>query len=141
MSALKACFIFIFIFIFSFQNYGGGFEEIIQSSLLSYIIQQRDFCVHFHWSLTVIYSRTHTQMASNARQITSADLFFFFHAPKTLNKPFEFLLYKTNRLQIPVCVSCNRPQKTSQRVKNNSHATRLRFVSYFLFFIRTHGKM
>ena len=31
---------------------------------------------------------------------------------------------------------CNRSQKTSQRVKNNSHATRLRLVSYFLFFTR-----
>ena len=42
-------------------------------------------------------------------------------------------LYKTNRLHFPVCVHCNRSQKTSQRVKNNSHATRLRLVSYFLF--------
>ena len=30
---------------------------------------------------------------------------------------------------------CNRSQKTSQRVRNNSHATRLRLVSYFLFFL------
>ena len=30
-----------------------------------------------------------------------------------------------------MCVYCNRSQKTSQRVKNNSHATRLRLVSYF----------
>ena len=29
---------------------------------------------------------------------------------------------------------CNRSQKTSQRVKNNSHATRICLVSYFLFF-------
>ena len=27
-----------------------------------------------------------------------------------------------------MCVSCNRSQKTSQRVKNNSHTTRLRVV-------------
>ena len=40
---------------------------------------------------------------------------------KSFNKPFEFLLY----------VYCNRSQKTSQRVKNNSHATRLCLVSYF----------
>ena len=33
-----------------------------------------------------------------------------------------------------VRVYCNRSQKTSQRVKNNSPATRLRLVSYFLFF-------
>ena len=73
----------------------------------------------------------HTQMTSNPRHITSADLFLFFHAPKSFNKPFEFLLYKTNRLHFPVCVYCNRLQKTSQRVKNNSHATRLRLVSSF----------
>ena len=64
---------------------------------------------------------------------TSADLFFFFHAPKTSHKPLEFLLYKTNRLHISVRVYCNRSHKTSLRVKNNSRATRLRLVSYFLF--------
>ena len=26
------------------------------------IIRKRDFCVHFHWLLNVIYSRTHTQL-------------------------------------------------------------------------------
>ena len=31
-------------------------------------------------------------------------------------------------------MNCNISQKTSQRVKNNSHLTRLRLVSYFLFF-------
>ena len=55
---------------------------------------------------------------------------------KFFNKPFEFLLYKTNRLHFSVRVYCNRSQKTSQRVKNNSHATRLRLVPYFLFFTR-----
>ena len=34
-------------------------------------------------------------------------------------------------------VYCNRSQKTSQFVKNNSHTTRLRLVSYFLFFSRS----
>ena len=29
---------------------------------------------------------------------------------------------------------CNRSQKTSQRVKNNSHDSRLRLVSYVLYF-------
>ena len=50
---------------------------------------------------------------------------------KPLNKPFEFLLYKTNRLHFSVCVCvyCNKSQKTLQRVKNNSHATRLCLVS------------
>ena len=75
-------------------------------------------------------------MTSNLTcQITSVD---FFHAPKifsfftpqkSFNIPFEFLLYKTNRLHFSVCVYCNRSQNTSQRVKNNSHATRL-FVLY-----------
>ena len=40
-----------------------------------------DFCVHFHWLLTMVL-RTHTHMASNPRQITSADLFFFFFMPQ-----------------------------------------------------------
>ena len=55
--------------------------------------------------------------------------FSFFMPPKYFNKPFEFLLYKTNRLHFPVRVYCNRSQKTSQRVKNNSHTTRLRLSS------------
>ena len=53
-----------------------------------------------------------------------------------LHEPFEFLLYKTNLLHFSVRVYYKRSQKTSQRVKNNSHATRLRLVSYFLFFKR-----
>ena len=57
---------------------------------------------------------------------------FFLHASnKFFDKPFEFLLYKINRLHFSVCVYCDRSQKTSQRVKNNSHAIRLRLVSYF----------
>ena len=51
-------------------------------------------------------------------------------APKIFNKPIEFLSCKTNRLHFSVCVYCNRSQKTSQRVKNNSHATRLRLVLF-----------
>ena len=57
--------------------------------------------------------------------------FSFFMPRKSFNKPFEFLLYKTNRVRFPVCVYCKRSQKTPQRVKNNSHITRLRLVSYF----------
>ena len=49
---------------------------------------------------------------------------------KIFNEPFQFSLYKTNRLHFPVDVYCNRSQKTSQRVKNNSHATRLRLVHF-----------
>ena len=65
-------------------------------------------------------------MASNPRQQAC---FSFSMAPKSFNKPFEFLLYETNRLHFSVCVYCNRSQKTS-RVKNNSHATQLRLKSY-----------
>ena len=38
-------------------------------------------------------------MAANPRQITSVDLFFFFHTPKSkFNKLFEFLMYETDKL-------------------------------------------
>ena len=37
----------------------------------------------------------------------------FFMPQKSFNKPFEFLLYKTNRLHFSVHVYCNRSQKTS----------------------------
>ena len=76
-------------------------------------------------------------LSLNYVRLRQRTCFFFFHAPKkSFNKPFEFLLYKTNRLDFSVCVYCNRSQKTSQRVKNNSHATRLRLVSYRMFFTR-----
>ena len=46
---------------------------------------------------------------------------------------FIFICIKQRDYIFPrVCVYCNRSQKTSQRVKNNSHATRLCLVSYFL---------
>ena len=94
--------------------------------------------MHFHWLLSVDrdllkYTHRWRQIQVRSRQQTC----FSFSMPrKFFNKPFEFLLYKTNILHFPVCVYCNRSQKTSQRVKNNSHATRLRIVSYFLFFTR-----
>ena len=41
----------------------------------------------------LLLNDTHT----DGGQIMSADLlFFFFHAPKSFNKPFAFLLYKTS---------------------------------------------
>ena len=71
-------------------------------------------------------------MASNPRQITSADLIFFINScPKNLSKNhLNFYDDKTNRLHFSVRVYCNRSQKTSQRVKNNSHTTRLRLHRY-----------
>ena len=82
------------------------------------------------WS-TKVHTHRWRQIHVRSRQQTC---FSFVIPPKFFNKPFEFLLYKTNRLHFPVCVYCNRSQKTSQRVKNNSHATRICLVSYFLFF-------
>ena len=46
----------------------------------------------------------------------------------------NFYCHKTNRLQFFVRVYCNRSQKTSHRIRNSSHATQLRLVSYFSFF-------
>ena len=72
--------------------------------------------------------------------------FSFFMPPKSFSKPF--LLYKAIRLHFSVCVYCIRSQKTSQRVKNNSNAIRLRLVPYTLWrhlwsiqTVRTHGKI
>ena len=71
------------------------------------------------WSWSI---KGHTQIASNPRQITSADLFFFFHAPKAfycIKKQKAFYCIKQIDNIFP-CVYCNRSQKTS-----------LRLVSYF----------
>ena len=84
--------------------------------------------MHFHWYACM----QDTHMASNSRQITSAD--FCFSCPISLNKPFEFLLYKTNSLHFPVCVYCNRSQNMSQLVKNNSHSLDFGRCCTFWFF-------
>ena len=55
-----------------------------------------------------------------------SELVFLFSYPKNPSKTISIfiqLLYKTNRLHFPMCVYCNRLEKTSQRVKNKSHAT------------------
>ena len=69
-----------------------------------------------------------------SRQLTFLSFFMPPKSHKIFNKPYEFLSYKTNRSHFSLCMYCNRSQKTSQCVKNNSHATQLRLVSYFLFF-------
>ena len=45
-------------------------------------------------------------------------------------------MYKTNRLHSSLRVHCKRSQKTSQRVKNNCHASTLSRVVLFCFFTR-----
>ena len=72
-------------------------------------------------------------MTSNPRQITSADLFLFFFLPKKSFNKFHLNVYCIKQIRD---VYCNRSQKTSQDVKNNSHATRPCLASYFLFFAR-----
>ena len=108
------------------------------------------------WAFSLVVDRDLLKDTHRWRQIhvrsRQQTCFSFFMPQKSFNKPFEFLLYKTNRLHFPVCVYCNRSQKTSQRVKNNSHATRIRLVSYFFVLytlwqhlwsitVHTHGKM
>ena len=108
--------------------------------------------MHFHWLLTVICIKGHTDDVKSTSDHVRELAFLFSRSPKSFNKPSEFLLYKTNRLHFPVLVYCNRSQKTSQRVKNNSHTSRLRLVSYFFVLytlrrhlwsitVHTHGKM
>ena len=75
-------------------------------------------------------------VTSNPRQRTC---FSFFMPQKSFNKPFKFLLYKTNRLHFSVCVYCNRSQKTSKRVKNNSHATRVHTFFRVVLFSSLHA--
>ena len=81
------------------------------------------------WS-TCIKGHTHRWRQIHVRS-RKQTCFSFFVPPKYFNKPFEFLLYKTIISHFSVCVYCNRSQKTSHRVKNNSHTTRLCLVSYF----------
>ena len=78
------------------------------------------------WSI-----KGHTQMASNPRQITSADLFFFFSCPQNPSvNHLNFYCIKQIDNIFPVCVYCNRSQKTAQRVKNNSHAGQVTMLNH-----------
>ena len=72
-------------------------------------------------------------MTSNPRLTTSTDLFFFFLTPKIFNEPFEFLLYRTNRLHLSVCVCvyCNRSQKKSA-CKEHKRKNVIKNVIYLL---------
>ena len=54
------------------------------ASLFARSVTGRSHSIYIYMELT----EGHTQMASNPRQITSADLFFFFMHQKSFNKPF-----------------------------------------------------
>ena len=71
-------------------------------------------------------------MESNPRQITSADLFFFL-CPKSFNKPFEILLYKTNRLRFSVRVYYNRSHDTACKEQQSRHSTSSCVVLFVLY--------
>ena len=83
------------------------------------------------------------------REITSADLFFFFHDTKSFKKPSEFLFIKQIDNIFPCVCTVIDHRRRHKRVKNNSHATRLRLVSYFsvlyilwhhVIYYRTHAR-
>ena len=82
-------------------------------------------------------------MASNPRQIMSAELFFFFHAcPKypSINH-LNFYCIKQIGYVCPCVLYCNRSQKKSQRVKNNMqsrHSTLSRLVLFVLYTLLCH---
>ena len=44
--------------------------------------------------------------------------------------------HSTSSRVVLIVLYCDRSQKTSQRVKNNSHTTQLHLMLYFLFFTR-----
>ena len=78
---------------------------------------------------------THTDGVKSTSDSRQHTCFSFFMPPKSFNKPFEFLLHKTNNVDyIFPCVRvyCNRSQKTSQCVKNKS-VMPLDFVSCHTF--------
>ena len=68
----------------------GAYNNLLGSN--SYLVLRGTYIYTITWLLcafSLVVDRdllkdTHTQMASNPRQITSADLFFFFHASKIL---------------------------------------------------------
>ena len=89
------------------------------------------FCVHFHW---LLIDRDLLKVDTQHIQ-RQCKIHVKFMPKKSFNKPFEFLLYKTNGLHFSLTLYRNRSRKTSQHVKNNSQH-RLCLVLYFLFFTR-----
>ena len=78
--------------------------------------------MHFHWLLTVIKGHAHRW-----RQIHVSGLIFLFSCPKNSSiNQLNFYCIKQIDYIFSLRVHCNRSQKTSQRVKNNSHVTLLR---------------
>ena len=95
------------------------------------------------WLLCVVLLVVdHTQIGEIAsdpphpRQITSADLFFFFHAPKNTSKNhLNFCCIKQIDNIFPcVCTEINRRW---QRLKNKKYDTRRTRVAWLLFFTRS----
>ena len=73
---------------------------------------------------------THTDDVKSPPYHVSGLVFFFMSQNISINRlNFNCIKQIDN---IFLCVYCNRSQKTSQRVKNNSHATRLRLVIYYI---------
>ena len=65
------------------------------------------------WAFSLVVDRdllkdTHTDDVKSASDHVSRACFSFFMPLESFNKPFEFLLYKTNRLHFSMCVYCNR---------------------------------
>ena len=74
------------------------------------------------------WSHTHTHTSDHVSRIV-----FLFSCPKnpSINHMNFYFIKQIDNIFPCVCVYCNWSQKTSQRVKNNSHVTRLRLVPYF----------
>ena len=88
------------------------------------------------WS---IKGHTHTDGVESTSDHVSR-LVFLFSCPKNPSiNHLSFYCIKQIDYIFP-CVYCNRPQKTSQRVKNNSQATSLQAVTSSVVYYSTHTR-
>ena len=99
------------------------------------------------WTWMCIYTITWLQCAFS---LVTADVQFtpyprqrtcltFFMPPNPSINHLSFYCIKQIDYIFP-CVYCNRPQKTSQRVKNNSQATSLQAVTSSVVYYSTHTR-
>ena len=93
-------------------------------------------CIFIGCWLWSIKGHTHRWRQIHVRSRQQTCFSFFMPQKPSINHLNFYCIKQIDNIFPCVCVYCNRSQKTSQRVKNNSHATRLCLVSYFLFFIR-----
>ena len=119
----------------SYLKHRAGDWYIIYTTLCNNVISLCIFIGCWPWCIKG-HTQRWRQIHIRSRQRTC---FSFFMPPNSFNKPFEFLLYKTNRLHFSVrgAVILNRLEKTCKEHRSR-HSTATRVVVFVLYTLWCH---